>query len=67
VDGRRETAYRIICPLCGGWAQLRIADPFGRVQTEPVIVMFACVNEMDDGHGRPTHNQLRALLPGRRD
>jgi hypothetical protein len=58
----RSVSYRVVCPVCGGWAQLRVVPPFGAGKTEPVIMSFTCQNAMIDGHGRPGIKQLRDLL-----
>jgi hypothetical protein len=59
----REITYRVTCPTCGSWAQLRVADPFGKIQTEPVVVMFSCIRQTEDDHETPTDALLLKLLP----
>jgi hypothetical protein len=59
----RQTTHRVPCPTCGAWAQLRIADPIGGLQTEPVVVMFSCVNQTSAAHPVPDDSQLLLLLP----
>jgi hypothetical protein len=59
----RETAHRVVCPTCSAWAQLRVADPFGRIQTAPVVVLFSCPNQVSEDHKRPSDEELLMLLP----
>jgi hypothetical protein len=59
----RQTAYRIVCPTCSAFAQLRIADPFGQVQVEPVVVLFSCPNQLSEEHKRPLDDDLLMLVP----
>ncbi len=57
-----QVTYRVICPSCGAWAQLRIAESLGD-GTDPVIVMFSCPNQTSEAHVAPTGRQLYELLP----
>jgi hypothetical protein len=59
----RQVTYRVRCPTCGAWAQLRVADPFGHIQTDPVIVMFSCRNQTSESHPAPLDEELLKLLP----
>jgi hypothetical protein len=59
----RQTAYRVVCPTCSAWAQLRVADPLGQAQTAPVVVMFSCPNQISEDHKRPGDEDLLMLLP----
>jgi hypothetical protein len=59
----RETAYRVVCPTCSAWAQLRVAAPFGHVQTAPVVVLFSCPNQVGEDHKRPSDEELLMLVP----
>jgi hypothetical protein len=63
----RQITYRVSCPTCGSWAQLRVAEPFGGIQTEPVIVMFSCPEQTDEDHQPPTDEALIKLLPSHMD
>jgi hypothetical protein len=63
IDMPRQTTYRVRCPTCDAWAQLRVADPFGQIQTEPVVVMFSCINQTSEGHPAPIDDHLLKLLP----
>ncbi len=59
----RATAYRIMCPTCSAWAQLRVAEPFGKVQTQSVVVLFSCPNQLSEDHKRPRDEELLILVP----
>jgi hypothetical protein len=59
----RQTTHRVPCPTCGEWAQLRTADPIGEGQSEPVVVMFSCVNQTSEEHPVPVDDELLRLLP----
>lgn len=54
--------YRVQCPSCGSWAQLRVADPIGP-QTAPVVVLYSCLGQMDETHVMPGDAELLKLLP----
>jgi hypothetical protein len=61
----RQVAHRVSCPVCGDWAQLRIAYPFTdpACRTTPVIVMFSCIGQTDEEHISPDDADLLRLLP----
>jgi hypothetical protein len=56
----RQYAHRVICPVCGGWAQLRVAY---RDNQRPRIVMLSCPNQTERNHPRPSRREMLALLP----
>jgi hypothetical protein len=62
----QQVAHRVTCPVCGGWAQLRIAYPFTDARCdEPVVVMFSCINQTEAGHWWPAFAELMKLIPER--
>jgi hypothetical protein len=60
-----QTTYRVTCPTCGSWAQLRVAESFGDQSRELVVVMFSCIGQTHQGHVVPSDAELLNLLPGR--
>jgi hypothetical protein len=59
-----QTTYRVRCPACGEWAQLRVAESFDEAGTTPVVIMFSCVKQTSDDHMVPGDDELLKLLPG---
>jgi len=58
-----QYAYRLRCPVCGDpGAQLRVVHPYLNEPDRAVIVSFACVDETEETHRRPTHEQLADAL-----
>ena len=58
----RQVTYRVRCPTCDAWAQLRVAESLGAGH-EPVIVMFSCPNQTSEDHPAPSGKALYQLLP----
>ena len=56
----RQFAHRVICPICGAFAQLRVAY---RDEWPPVVVVFSCRNQTSADHVPPTRDELIALIP----
>jgi hypothetical protein len=56
----RQYAHRVVCPVCGGWAQLRVAY---RDRQRPRIVMLSCPNQTERNHPRPSRREMFALVP----
>ena len=56
----RQYAHRVVCPVCGGWAQLRVAY---RDHQRPRIVMLSCPNQTERTHPRPSRRAMLALVP----
>jgi predicted RNA-binding Zn-ribbon protein involved in translation (DUF1610 family) len=57
----RQYAHRVVCPVCGRWAQLRVAY---RDHQRPRIVVFSCPNQTERTHTRPSRQEMVALIPG---
>ncbi len=55
----RQYAHRVVCPVCGRWAQLRVAYSGRRRR----VVVFSCSNQTEAAHPPPSRRELLALIP----
>jgi phage terminase large subunit GpA-like protein len=56
----RTVAYRVVCPSCGEWAQLRVQYVDDH---DPTAIAFSCRNQTERTHLEPPSAELQALIP----
>jgi hypothetical protein len=59
----RELTYRVKCPTCRAWSQLRVAESLADNHPDAVIVMFSCPNQTSEDHVIAPDNVLLKLIP----
>ena len=55
----RQYAHRVVCPVCGRWAQLRVAYSARHRR----VVVFSCSNQTEASHPPPSRRELLDLIP----
>jgi phage terminase large subunit GpA-like protein len=58
----RQVVYRVRCPTCGEWAQLRVVYA-ERVDGRRWPMMLSCPNQTSRAHSAPEFSELADLIP----